>query len=138
VGAQTSGTWVIGNVQLESGSVATPFERLPIGETLMLCQRYCNVFPGPSAGQFGPVGTMYGTNAGATFFKFPGTMRASPTLSGTSTAFELIGFGGVTATVANISINNQGIKFDGTSTSNAGTIGQPLVYEGPGILSAEL
>jgi hypothetical protein len=138
VGAQTSGTWVIGNVQLESGSVATPFERLPIGETLMLCQRYCNVFPGPSAGQFGPVGTMYSTNAGATFFKFPGTMRASPTLSGTSTAFELIGFGGVTATVANISINNQGIKFDGTSTSNAGTIGQPLVYEGPGILSAEL
>jgi hypothetical protein len=40
VGAQTSGTWVIGNVQLEAGSSATPFERLSIGETLMLCQRY--------------------------------------------------------------------------------------------------
>jgi hypothetical protein len=40
VGAQTSGTWTIGNVQLEAGSSSTPFERLPIGETLMLCQRY--------------------------------------------------------------------------------------------------
>jgi len=40
VGAQTSGTWTIGNVQLEAGSSSTPFERLPVGETLMLCQRY--------------------------------------------------------------------------------------------------
>jgi hypothetical protein len=131
-------TFYVTGVQLEAGSVATPFERLPIGEMLMLCQRYCNVFPGPSAGQFGPVGSLYGTTAGATFFKFPVTMRTAPTLSGTSNAFEIIGFGPVTGTVANISINNQGIKFDGNSLSSSGSIGQPLVYEGPGILSAEL
>ena len=40
VGAQTSGTWTIGNVQLERGSVATPFERRQYGTELMLCQRY--------------------------------------------------------------------------------------------------
>jgi hypothetical protein len=40
VGAQTSGTWTIGNVQLEAGSSSTPFERLTIGETVALCQRY--------------------------------------------------------------------------------------------------
>ena len=40
VGAQTSGTWTIGNLQLEAGSSSTPFERLPFGEMLMLCQRY--------------------------------------------------------------------------------------------------
>jgi hypothetical protein len=40
VGAQVSGTWDIGNVQLEPGSVATPFERRPYGEELRLCQRY--------------------------------------------------------------------------------------------------
>lgn len=40
VGAQTSGTWAIDNVQLEVGSTATEFERRPIGTELALCQRY--------------------------------------------------------------------------------------------------
>jgi len=40
VGAQISGTWTIDNVQLESGSTATDFERRPIGTELALCQRY--------------------------------------------------------------------------------------------------
>jgi len=40
VGAQTSGTWTIDNVQLEQGSTATDFERRPIGAELALCQRY--------------------------------------------------------------------------------------------------
>jgi hypothetical protein len=40
VGAQTSGTWTIGNVQLELSTVATPFERRSYGQELALCQRY--------------------------------------------------------------------------------------------------
>ena len=40
VGAQISGTWQIGNVQFEVGSVATPFERLQYGSQLAQCQRY--------------------------------------------------------------------------------------------------
>ena len=40
VGAQISGTWTIGDVQLELGSVATPFEQRPYGMELALCQRY--------------------------------------------------------------------------------------------------
>ena len=40
VGAQTSGTWQIGNVQFETSAVATPFERLSFGTQLALCQRY--------------------------------------------------------------------------------------------------
>ena len=40
VGAQTSGTWVIGNVQLEESSIATSFDYRPIGTELALCQRY--------------------------------------------------------------------------------------------------
>lgn len=43
VGAQTSGTWVIGNAQFEAGSVATPFERRQFGQELSLCQRYYEV-----------------------------------------------------------------------------------------------
>jgi hypothetical protein len=45
VGAQTSGTWTIGNVQLEAGAVATPFERRSIGTELALCQRYYQYIP---------------------------------------------------------------------------------------------
>jgi hypothetical protein len=40
VGAQTSGTWVIGNVQLEKSSTATSFDYRPYGTELSLCQRY--------------------------------------------------------------------------------------------------
>jgi hypothetical protein len=43
VGAQTSGNWTIGGVQLEPGAVATPFEQRPIGTELALCQRYFEV-----------------------------------------------------------------------------------------------
>jgi hypothetical protein len=40
VGAQTSGTWQLGNVQLEIGSSATPFERRLYNQELAACQRY--------------------------------------------------------------------------------------------------
>jgi hypothetical protein len=43
VGAQTSGTWTIDNVQLEPGTLATPFKRRQVGEELLLCQRYYEV-----------------------------------------------------------------------------------------------
>lgn len=40
VGAQISGTWTIGNVQLEEGAIATAFDYRPYGTELQLCQRY--------------------------------------------------------------------------------------------------
>jgi hypothetical protein len=40
VGAQTSGTWQIDDVQFEEGSIATPFERSLFPSQLSQCQRY--------------------------------------------------------------------------------------------------
>ena len=40
---QQSGTFDIAQVQLEEGSVATPFEQRPVGLELSLCQRYYEV-----------------------------------------------------------------------------------------------
>jgi hypothetical protein len=78
VGAQTSGTWTIGNVQLEPGTVATPFERRSYGLDLALCQRY---FWAPNVSHFEQ---QYGSGAGSnlhTQIYFPVTMRTSPTIS---------------------------------------------------------
>jgi hypothetical protein len=54
VGAQISGTWTIGNVQLEAGSTASPFENRSYGVELALCQRYLPAFTAIS-GTVGPL-----------------------------------------------------------------------------------
>ena len=72
-----SGTFDIAQVQLEAGSVATPFERRPVGTELALCQRYYSRPPGF-------IGVIYNsvTNSEwATNLAFPVEMRATPTMS---------------------------------------------------------
>jgi len=74
VGAQTSGTWTVTGVQLEAGSSSTPFERLPIGETLMLCQRYYFSTQASIYGSIAFTGELVQWNS-----IFSSTMRAAPT-----------------------------------------------------------
>ena len=82
VGAQTSGTWIIGNAQLEAGSTATVFERKPITTEIQLCQRYFCLIP-LQPGFFSTTslasdgtGPYYQAN-----FMYPVTIRSSPTLT---------------------------------------------------------
>ena len=82
VGAQTSGTWTIGDVQLEPGSVATPFERRSYGQELALCQRYY------LSATTGATLNVLGTTANVSYVgNFPVTMRANPTIAGLAASF---------------------------------------------------
>jgi hypothetical protein len=76
-------TWYITGVQLEVGSVATPFERRPFGAELALCQRYYAKIAGTGSGTqtgFG-TGISSSASAGAVILQFPQIMRAAPTIS---------------------------------------------------------
>jgi hypothetical protein len=79
VGAQISGTWTIGNVQLEAGSTASPFEYRSYGTELALCQRYLPAFSAAAgSGNLGTGQTVSTTAALATVV-FPVQARVPPT-----------------------------------------------------------
>jgi hypothetical protein len=81
-----SATWQITGVQLEVGSVATPFEHRSFGEELALCQRYYwKHFGGTTYARYciGENQTSSQTGGG---IAFPVEMRAKPTLQTTGTA----------------------------------------------------
>ena len=75
VGAQTSGAWVIGNVQLEQGSVATPFERPLYSKQLADCQRYYQKFPAMLISAYAGSSTVYYSS-----YLFPVELRTIPTI----------------------------------------------------------
>lgn len=77
VGAQTSGTWIIDNVQLEAGSVATRFDYRPYGTELFLCQRY--TFKALDYQNTGGVAAQ--TTQTQVRIPFPVPMRATPTVT---------------------------------------------------------
>jgi hypothetical protein len=78
--ANNSGaTFYITGVQLEVGSVATPFERRPYGTELALCQRYYYLFASGNNANLG-VGGYYNSTYVTTTATFPVTMRAAPSL----------------------------------------------------------
>jgi hypothetical protein len=70
-------TWYITGVQLEVGSVATPFERRDYGRELAMCQRYYYRITTVNQ-QFG-VGWNGSTTGSYVMTTFPVTMRTAPT-----------------------------------------------------------
>jgi len=83
VGAQISGTFTVGNVQLEKSSTATSFDYRPIGTELSLCQRYYQSFTVTS--DWGN-GSSYAMATGTYLTE----MRASPTGTYTPSAGSIL------------------------------------------------
>jgi hypothetical protein len=116
VGAQTSGTWTIGNIQLEAGSVASPFERRDYGRELMMAQRYfSNSWSGSGKWYTATTCTIYG--------RFPVSMRVSPTavVAASPGNIEETGVAnravtGITGT--NLTVDGGGIAFTTASATN--------------------
>jgi hypothetical protein len=73
---QTTEIW---GMQVEKGSIATPFEQRPIGTELALCQRYYwRINAGTAYARYG-IGHAYSTVNAVPLVVFPVTMRIVPT-----------------------------------------------------------
>ena len=131
VGAQISGTWVIGNVQLEPGSVATPFERPLYSKQVADCQRYyCKTFslgtaPGnniTSTGALKGASRNGSTTEPSANWKFPVSMRTEPTVTlyntGSGTAGQWSQDGAATSSA---NARSQWISTEGCAMDNTGT-----------------
>ena len=72
-------TFYITGVQLEAGSVATPFERRDYGRELAMCQRYLPIFNAVTSSD--PIGThsLFTSTAGAAQYTFDVQPRIPPT-----------------------------------------------------------
>ena len=125
-------TFYLTGVQLETGSVATPFEHRSYADDLARCQRYCYAAVADgSIDNYAPLanGRYYSaTNAQFNIF-FPVTMRHPPTLDSNTTAVGTFfyntggGFGGVEATEVTLnerSYNNATVTTSGATGQTAG------------------
>ena len=118
VGAQISGTWVIGNIQLEKGSTATSFDYRPYGTELALCQRYYyKNFPAATNVSF-CIGFNSTTTVTYGSIFFPVSMRTAPTAleqNGTANNY-LVAYLGTSTTCSSVPVFREA-SFNGSSIS---------------------
>ena len=119
----TSRTFFITGVQMETGSVATPFESRSYAEELTLCQRY---YQETRAGWSGDSTDNEFYRA---HYQLPVTMRAAPTI--TWADVNIAGFDGDYASESGTA-NGGAVRRQANATSNA------RIYTANGVFVAEL
>ncbi len=140
VSATNGATWMLTGVQLEAGSVATPFERRSYGQELALCQRYyaksysTSTVPGTITG----AGECRMVCAGGVFFTnfdFPTEMRAAPTVTSYAVSTGASGFVTVDG-IGNAAITGTSVSTRRVALTGTGISGQ--WFYGHYVASAEL
>jgi hypothetical protein len=129
VGAQTSGTWVIGNAQLEKSSVATTFDYRPYTTELQLCQRYLPAYKSSTTTDFLPGAGFVGSATIASIsIPLPVTPRTYPTgiLGSSSTDFTINASAGGGASSSTTFLNGSTSAVRISLTSSGMTAGQAM------------
>ena len=125
-----SATWYITGVQLEVGSVATPFERIDYGRELQLCLRYYqNSFnvgnqPGVSTSLSDAIHLLSWGDGNCSGFPFQIPMRAAPTVTlraqGSTTAGQ-VSSGGTDRSATATNIGAKQVSFIAVTSGTANT-----------------
>ena len=115
--ANSGATFYLTGLQVERGSVATPFEQRPIQQELALCQRYYQRFQVESAGERYGIG--YGVSANQSirlFLPFITQMRIKPhTFETTATATD---YSIVTAATINVCVYVPSLQSETTKSAD--------------------
>ena len=136
-------TFYITGVQLEAGTVASPFERRDYGRELMMCQRYCVLLGGSDGASHAGAGVWYATTATIYQMRLPVEMRASPALTNVSPNLSMY-YSGATANATAPTINTaskSAVEFYTPVSSGSVTAGQGTsvrYLSGKSHLTAEL
>jgi hypothetical protein len=109
-------TWFITGVQLEVGSVATPFERRDYGRELIMCQRYLPAFNLSNTEVLPAIVNITSTSAGYGIVNFSVIARVPPTAIGVSAVgdFNLNVLGVANSVCTDISFNSTSSAYAGT------------------------
>ena len=131
--ATSGATFYITGVQLEKGSVATPFEFRPYGQELALCQRYYQVLP-----------VQYGTETNTSISRNNYSWvekRAAPTITLAAQYWNGSGWNNPSSSIATggtgggyVSVSGTNVRFVGHGTSQY----QGIFEAGSIILNSEL
>lgn len=123
-------TGTVTNVQLEPGTVATPFEQRPYGLELSLCQRYLPVLS--DAGYYG-AGLSTSATLGYAIVPWQVQPRIAPNgLTATGGGLIAVNAAGSSVQITSVSINSPSVAGSGITLNAASglTVGGPLLFAG--------
>jgi len=124
--ATNGATMYITGVQLEKGSVATPFEVRPYATELALCQRYYVRFTGDGSYKSLGVASAFSTTAATGIIVAPTSMRAQPSIIDISSSSNTCAYtssmiqGTTTHTTNDVYLYSAGVNFGFTTIGGTG------------------